>query len=592
MVARGVKQGQNKIPQHKAYSPPPKLVGPVPRVAVAARYQGHGFERDRVQAVQPRGNWLGRSDAWAMPGQPPRGMPPGMPPGGVPGCGIPASHWCQWPTMPAAALPDAPESPELGFGTPAGAAAISRSHLAAGLPLEPEQIFVVNSTSSGACASLAMDAGRADLVGFDAEWAPDYDIGSDNPIAVLQLAFPISRRVYVLQLSQLGRLPTEVQMLFVNSDVLKVGFAVDRNDRAKFQRSNIAIGAVCDVQGMCEASVGSAGYAMRPGTMGLGYAAQVILGQPTHKDHRTTCSDWTREVLSTDQVYYAAMDAWVALRLYGAVSKTWGQSASTTMAPMPVERASSQEHAPQQQLLAPHWQASVNRQLSAGFSPRAEIANALLVLKAVAAEPELPRSSSSRSTSTVGSTTTGGSTTVEKKDSCLRGALEQVLQNVEKESAIPTAEPEKRDGRGQRAHLASCHVDAKQDKSSCYRPFSIASTLEVVWAALGFMDVFAPGGQTRAEWSILFEWWGQPAFVLVLVLALFLLFPPGAPCVILLPLHMVLLQILKSFEFLPTHASSLMPAYTIGCNIRLAAGVCAVCLRVWIAGDDASSVGW
>jgi RNA polymerase sigma factor for flagellar operon FliA len=188
------------------------------------------------------------------------------------------------------------------------------------LPEEPGEVLLVNSESSGAYASLCADASEADLVAFDAEWAPDWDRGSDNPVSVLQLAFPQSARVYVLQLGQLSnRLPQAVQLMLVNPGVTKVGFAVGHKDSAKLARTGIALtkGSVVDVQSWCAA-------AMRlvdpPETLSLKRAASIILGFQLEKDKRCSCSDWASEKLTAEQIRYAALDAWVALRLYYQVS--------------------------------------------------------------------------------------------------------------------------------------------------------------------------------------------------------------------------------------------------------------------------------
>lgn len=183
------------------------------------------------------------------------------------------------------------------------------------LPEEPAEVLVVNSHSSRAYQSLCADARAADLVAFDAEWAPDYAWGSDNPISVLQLAFPVSRCVYVLQLERLGRrLPKDVQMMLVNPEVRKVGFAVDGSDRTKMARSGIAITdcSVTDVQAQCAAALGVDQSAK---SLSLKNAARGLLGFNLKKDKRISCSDWSIQDLTPAQIRYAAFDAWVALRL-------------------------------------------------------------------------------------------------------------------------------------------------------------------------------------------------------------------------------------------------------------------------------------
>merc|ERR1719163_1225677 len=185
------------------------------------------------------------------------------------------------------------------------------------LPEEPEDVLVVNSESSGAYASLCADASEADLVVFDAEWVPDWTEGSDNEVSVLQLAFPMSRRAYVLQLGRLGRrLPPPVQMMLVNPAVVKVGFAVDRNDVDKFVRSGIAVTRVSikDIQERCASRLGVAADSAK---VSLYEAASKILRYQLNKDPLgPRCSDWSREELTPGQVRYAALDAWVTLRLY------------------------------------------------------------------------------------------------------------------------------------------------------------------------------------------------------------------------------------------------------------------------------------
>jgi len=180
---------------------------------------------------------------------------------------------------------------------------------------EPEEVLLVNSLSSGAYRSLCADAAKADLIAFDAEWAPDHQYGSDNPISVLQLAFPISRRVYVLQLNAMNnKLPAEVKMMLVNPEVRKIGFASDVNDLSKLARSGISItsGSVTDIQELCARALG---VVANEKSLSLKNAAFGLLGIRLDKDKRLSCSDWASKDLTPEQVRYAALDAWVPLRL-------------------------------------------------------------------------------------------------------------------------------------------------------------------------------------------------------------------------------------------------------------------------------------
>eukprot|EP00928_Gymnodinium_smaydae_P064164 TRINITY_DN47578_c0_g1_i1.p1 TRINITY_DN47578_c0_g1~~TRINITY_DN47578_c0_g1_i1.p1 ORF type:complete len:257 (-),score=50.49 TRINITY_DN47578_c0_g1_i1:149-919(-) len=214
--------------------------------------------------------------------------------------------WHSGVPMPVTALKDT---------MPASAQDWKPEPLSSNYPEEPRHVLLVNSTSSGAYASLCADAGSADLVAFDTEWAPDWNKSSDNPISVMQLAFPQSQRVYVIQFEQLEcRLPREVQMMLVNPGVTKVGFAVSKRDAAKLERTGIAVtqASVLDVQEKCAAALGLPWGSWT--SLSLGRAADKLLGYKL--DKQCACSDWSSEKLTPQQVRYAALDAWVALRLY------------------------------------------------------------------------------------------------------------------------------------------------------------------------------------------------------------------------------------------------------------------------------------
>eukprot|EP00435_Cladocopium_sp_Y103_P074925 s200_g52.t1 len=172
------------------------------------------------------------------------------------------------------------------------------------------RIQVVNSKTSRAYDALRHDSMCAELVAFDAEWVPDFK-GSNHPISVLQFAFPSSCKVYVVQLARVGNLPAEVQMMLVNPRVMKVGFGVDFKDTEKLATTGISVyqDSIFDVQHSCAHLLGFA----RPG---LRRAAQELLGYALKKDRRCCLSDWSASELSMEQVEYAALDAWVTLRLF------------------------------------------------------------------------------------------------------------------------------------------------------------------------------------------------------------------------------------------------------------------------------------
>ncbi|CAE7658897.1 Exd2 [Symbiodinium microadriaticum] len=178
---------------------------------------------------------------------------------------------------------------------------------------EPSEVLVVNSTESRSYVALCWDLAMADLVALDVEWVPDVG-DSDHPISVMQLAFPTCRAVYVLQLHRIGRIPSPVQQMLVDPWITKVGFGVDCKDVDKFVTSGIPLyrDSVVDMQPPCGELLGAPPN--RP--CGLRRTALELLRYVLRKDISCSCSDWSVHTLSPQQVKYAALDAWVTLRLF------------------------------------------------------------------------------------------------------------------------------------------------------------------------------------------------------------------------------------------------------------------------------------
>lgn len=183
----------------------------------------------------------------------------------------------------------------------------------------PSAIHLVSSTDSTAYTQLIDEAAKATVVAYDAQWSPDFDEGSDNQIALLQLAFPASGNTYVLQMPFLGlSFPAEVRQMFESTLVHIAGFAANDIDIHKFEISGIQLdkASLFDVQPWCEAEMGENESVKQGWRVGLKRAADCVVDFEMEKTTTLASSNWEREELTTAQVEYAAMDVWVALRLY------------------------------------------------------------------------------------------------------------------------------------------------------------------------------------------------------------------------------------------------------------------------------------
>eukprot|EP00746_Dinoflagellata_sp_MGD_P005196 gnl/MRDRNA2_/MRDRNA2_110057_c0_seq1.p1 gnl/MRDRNA2_/MRDRNA2_110057_c0~~gnl/MRDRNA2_/MRDRNA2_110057_c0_seq1.p1 ORF type:complete len:1121 (+),score=214.99 gnl/MRDRNA2_/MRDRNA2_110057_c0_seq1:84-3365(+) len=145
-------------------------------------------------------------------------------------------------------------------------------------------------------------------IGWDIEWRPDHEEGSDNPVALMQFASEnscILLRMHRLQ----GWLPLVVRQLLCSEAVLKISYAYDSVDRQKMINSfGFQPAGVLDIMQVSY----DRGLVFR-GLRGLAEHFHLCM----KKDARITCTDWACPgELSKEQVQYAAEDAYFALLIY------------------------------------------------------------------------------------------------------------------------------------------------------------------------------------------------------------------------------------------------------------------------------------
>jgi RNA polymerase sigma factor for flagellar operon FliA len=159
----------------------------------------------------------------------------------------------------------------------------------------------------------------AEVIGFDTESKPTFRKGevSTGPHLV-QLA--TEQHVYLFQISQLSNVAALKEIL-ESRRVLKAGFGLG-NDRSALQsRLGIALDNLLDLGEVLR------GPGHR-GTVGAKVAVAHFFGQKLQKSKQTSTSNWAARPLSDRQLLYAANDARVALRIYGA----WKAAGSVALA--------------------------------------------------------------------------------------------------------------------------------------------------------------------------------------------------------------------------------------------------------------------
>ncbi len=151
----------------------------------------------------------------------------------------------------------------------------------------------------------------AGLVGFDTESKPTFRAGekSKGP-HVFQ--FSTESKAYIFQLHRKGCL--EFALKILNSDqIKKVGFGLKSDRHLIQQRFGIRLQNTIDVDSIFKPT----GYRK---VVGARAAIAILFEQLFHKSKKQSMSNWAAKELKDNQLIYAANDAYVALRVYKAIT--------------------------------------------------------------------------------------------------------------------------------------------------------------------------------------------------------------------------------------------------------------------------------
>ena len=150
------------------------------------------------------------------------------------------------------------------------------------------------------------------LLGFDTETRPAYNKGESYLPSLLQLASDDD--VFIFQLKHLG-LAKPLHEILADPAIIKAGVSLDYDIRELNKLSRFKASGFMDLGNLAK-KAGIKNHGLR----GL---AAVFLGFRISKGAQT--SNWARNVLTPQQIQYAATDAWVGRRLYLALEEAGGQ---------------------------------------------------------------------------------------------------------------------------------------------------------------------------------------------------------------------------------------------------------------------------
>lgn len=159
-------------------------------------------------------------------------------------------------------------------------------------------------------ASAAAEIKAASVVGFDAESRPTFVTGevSDGPHVV---QFALHDRAYLFQVHRTEGHPFLVELL-QSEQVLKVGFDLKSDSRHIHAKLGVCLGGVVDLNTVFS----MAGYHKH---MGVRAAVAIVFRQRFRKSGHVTTSNWSQPRLTSQQMLYAANDAYAALKVLEAL---------------------------------------------------------------------------------------------------------------------------------------------------------------------------------------------------------------------------------------------------------------------------------
>lgn len=144
---------------------------------------------------------------------------------------------------------------------------------------------------------------RAPVIGFDTETKPAFRKGEYNSVSLLQIA--TEDIVYLFRLNLIG-FPTALATIFEDPSIIKTGISI-RDDIKEMTK-------IRDFEPRNILELNTVAKELEIRHAGVRRLAAIFLGVRISKAQQTT--NWEREVLTPQQLVYAATDAWVCLEIY------------------------------------------------------------------------------------------------------------------------------------------------------------------------------------------------------------------------------------------------------------------------------------
>ncbi|EXB50506.1 Werner Syndrome-like exonuclease [Morus notabilis] len=153
--------------------------------------------------------------------------------------------------------------------------------------------------------------GSQAAIGFDIEWRASFRKGaSPGKAAVMQICVDTGH-CHVMHIIHSG-IPKSLQLLLENSMLLKVGIGICNDAVKVFKDYNVSVKAVEDLSYLANQKLGGDSQKY----WSLASLTENLISKQLPKPKRIQLGNWEADVLTKDQLQYAATDAFVSRYLY------------------------------------------------------------------------------------------------------------------------------------------------------------------------------------------------------------------------------------------------------------------------------------
>ncbi len=156
------------------------------------------------------------------------------------------------------------------------------------------------------CRDAMQEIRKHDVLGFDTETKPAYKKGIFNRIALIQVSN--SNMAWLFRINRIG-IPEELRSFLEDESQLKIGAGLLDDMRKLRQMVGFTPRGFLDLQKYVEA--------FNIESKSLKKMVAIVLGYKISKSQQL--SNWESDSLTSQQLRYAATDAWVCLEIYNAL---------------------------------------------------------------------------------------------------------------------------------------------------------------------------------------------------------------------------------------------------------------------------------